>query len=172
MKHSSLHVAFASFGDASSDSALRLVVHPSKGASTFSWIAQRLARRDVLTPRASTPVAQRPRQARRVAPMVDPDAQLFQCYLHVCEALYRESIEVSCVDHSSLRSATSVALTKVAHFRISFVFAHNYVCASMKFAFALFKMEGLQGGHFLLAACPESRLGPSVLARHYYSDDD
>jgi hypothetical protein len=105
--------------------------------------------------------------------MGDPDAQSFQCYLHVCEALYRESVEVSSVDHpSSLQSATSVALTKVAHFRISFVFAHNYVCASMKFAFVLFKMEGFQGGHRFTAACPESRLGPSVLARHYYSDDD
>jgi hypothetical protein len=95
--------------------------------------------------------------------MGDPDAQSFQCYLRVCEALYRESIEDSGVDHSSsLRSATSVALTKVAYFRISFVFAHNYVCASMKFAFALFKMEGFKGGHRFSAACPESRLSPSV----------
>jgi hypothetical protein len=31
MKHSSLQVAFASFGDASSDSALRLVVPPLNG---------------------------------------------------------------------------------------------------------------------------------------------
>jgi hypothetical protein len=112
-------------------------------------------------PRASTPVALHPRQAGRFAPMGDPNAQSFQCYLHVSEALYRESVEDSGVDHPSyLWSATSVALTKVAFFRLSFVFAHNCVCASMKFAFALFKMEGLQGGHRFSAACPESCLGP------------
>jgi hypothetical protein len=121
------------------------------------------SRRDALTPRASTPVTQRPRQAGRLAPMGDPDTHSFQCYLHVCEALYRGSTEDYIVDHpSSLWSATSVALIKVAFFRISLVFAHNYVCASMKFAFALFKMEGFKGGHCFSAACPESRLGPSV----------
>jgi hypothetical protein len=105
------------------------------------------------------PVALRPRQAGCAAPMGNPDAQSFQCYLHVSEALYREIVEDSSVDHpSSLWSATSVALTKVAFFRLSFVFAHNYVCASMKLAFALFKMEGLQGGHRFSAACPESCL--------------
>jgi hypothetical protein len=127
----------------------------------FSGLLYAHARRDALTPRASTPVAQRPCQAGRIAPMGDPDAQSFQCYLHVSEALYREGVEDSSVDHpSSLWSMTSVALTKVAFFCISFVFVHNYVCASMKFAFALFKMEGLQGGHRFSAACPESCLGP------------
>jgi hypothetical protein len=146
---------------------------PQRVRQCFSGSLIALARRDALTPRASTPVAQRPCQAGRVAPMGDPDAQSFQCYLHICEALYRESVEDSSVDHpSSLRSATFVALTKVTPFRIFFVFAHNYVCASMKLLFALFKMKGLQGGHRFSAACPESRLGPSVLARHYYSDDD
>jgi hypothetical protein len=108
-------------------------------------------------------VAHHPRQAGRLASMGDPDAHSFQCYLLVCEALNRESAEDSSIDHpSSLRSATSVALTKVAFFRISFVFAHNYVCASMKFAFALFKIEGFKGGHRFSAACLESCLGPSV----------
>ena len=117
---------------------------PQRVRQRFSGSLNAHARRDALTPRASTPVAQRPRQAGRAAPMGDPDAQSFQCYLHVSEALYRESVEDSSVDHpSSLRSATSVALTKVAYFRISFVFAHNYVCASMKFAF-----RALQNGRF------------------------
>jgi hypothetical protein len=101
---------------------------PQRVRQHFSGSLNTHARRDALTPRAYTPVAQCPHQAGRVVPMGDPDAQSFLCYLHVCEALYRESVEDSDVDHpSSLRSATSVALTKVAFFRISFVFAHNYV---------------------------------------------
>jgi hypothetical protein len=88
-------------------------------------------------------VAQRPRQAGRLAPMGDPDALTLPMLLRVCEALYRESIEASGMDlPSSLRWATSVALTKVAYFRIS-CFAHNYVCVSMKFAFC-----ALQYGRF------------------------
>jgi hypothetical protein len=83
----------------------------------FSGSFNALARRGALTPRASTPVAQLPRQAGRLASMGDPDVHSFQCYLHICEALNRESAEDSSVDHpSSLRSATSVALTKVAFF--------------------------------------------------------
>jgi hypothetical protein len=143
---------------------------PERVRRCFSGSLNAHARQDAKSFHAGRPT---PRQARRIAPMGDPDTQSFLCYLHVCEALYRESVEDSSVDHpSSLQSATSVALTKVAFFRLSFVFAHNHACASMKFAFALFKMEGLQGRHRFSAACPESRLGPSVLARHYYSDDD
>jgi hypothetical protein len=146
---------------------------PLKGCVNVLVDRSSSSRRDALTPRASTPVAQCPRQAGRLAPMGDPDAHSFQCYLHVCEALYRGSTEDSSVDHpSSLRSATSVALTKVAFFRISFVFAHNYVCASMKFAFALYKMKVLRPDTAFQRPALNLASVLVFVAKLYSSDDD
>jgi hypothetical protein len=154
-------VAFAFFGDASSGSAL-CFGHPplSRVRQHFSGSLNALARWNAISIHAGRPT---PSPGGTPCALGDPDAQSFQCYLHVCEALYRESIGASGVDHpSSLRSTTSVALTKVAYFRISFVFVHNYVCASMKFAFRALQNGRFKGRTPLSAACPEFHLSPSV----------
>jgi hypothetical protein len=120
------------------------VVSPQLDASTSLWIAQRpcQARRpDAMSIHAGrlmpspggTPCAHgRPRRAL-----------ILMLSARRRSAIQREYQSLHRGLPSSLRSATSVALTKVAYFRISLVFAHFYVCASMKFAF-----RALQHGRF------------------------
>jgi hypothetical protein len=110
-----------------------LVVSPQRDASTFLWIAQHPCQAG--RPDAVSIHVGRLKPSPGGTPCAHGRPQ--RALIFMLSARRRSSIqrEYPSLHHglpSSLRSATSVALTKVAYFRISFVFAHNYVCASIR----------------------------------------
>jgi hypothetical protein len=145
---SSLSCGLRLFGDASSESALCFGRPPlSRVRQCFSGSLNALARRDALTPMSvhngrptplpgGTPCAHG-RRRRSLIPML---------------ARLRSVIQR---EYRSLRRGSSLFASEgdYSHFNQGSVFshiscfAHNHICASMKFAFALFNMEGLKGGH-------------------------
>jgi hypothetical protein len=98
----------------------------------------------------------------------------YQCFLRVCKALYRESIEASGVDlPSSLRRAISVALIKVAYFRISLVLRITFVMR-------VHEIRVLRSSVWKVLRATTAFQRPALnlasdivsVAKHYYSDDD
>jgi hypothetical protein len=127
----------------------------------FGGSLNALARRDALTSRASTMAALRSRQAGRLASMGDPDAYSFQCSARRRSAIQRENRRLR---HGSSLFASERDFSRFNQgsvFCMSFVFAHNCVCASMKFVFCALQNGRFMGGHCFSVAFPELRLGPS-----------
>jgi hypothetical protein len=140
-------VAFTSFGDASSETALRFGHRPlSKGESMFSWVASHaLARQDALTP------------------FSDPDA-------HTLPMLSVRLQSVIQREYQSLRHGSSLFALEGNFSRFNqgsifshiSCFTHNLVMRVHEVGISCSSVEGLKGGHRFSAACPESCLGPSV----------
>jgi hypothetical protein len=142
------------FGDASSGSSLRSSA-PQWVASTFWWIAQRL--RQAGRPDAVSIHVGRLAPLPGGAPCTHGSPQ--HALILMLSARRRSVIqrEYPRLQHgfpSSLRSATSVTLTKVAYFCISLVFAHSCVCASMEFAFHALLNGRFNGWPPLLGGLP------------------
>jgi hypothetical protein len=144
------------------------VVSPQRDASTFLWIAQRPCQ-------ARHPDAVSI-HAGRLMPLPDGTPCAHgqpQCALILMlsarrrSVIQRENPSLQRGLPSSLRSATSVALTKVAYFCISLVFAHFYVCASMKFAFCALQNGGFNGRPSLLGGRPWSSPWSKCLWRNF-----